>query len=139
DPDPRLEALDCERAILHQAMVHVEARAPYLLNSRLDHHLVAIAGRYEKARPRLDHRIAVEFVGLVKLVLVEAERSLEQQHGRMVEHRHIARIKHDAGGVAVAPFDADSPAVHEHAEPNPLASWPGYTLVPAIDVLIACR
>src|SRR5262245_7940481 len=106
-------------------MAHMQAAAPHLGDRRLDHHLVAIAGRDEEARPRLNHGIAVEVVGFVELVLVAAERGLEQQHAGMVEHLEIARIEHDPGRVAVAPFDADSPAVGEHAGPTPFASWPG--------------
>src|SRR5262249_26481547 len=99
---------------------------PHLLDGRLDHHLVAVAGRYEKARPRLDHRIAFEVVLFIELMLVEAERSLEQHHRRMVEHRHIARVEHDAGWVAVTPLDADGPAVHEHGGSTLSSSRPAF-------------
>jgi hypothetical protein len=32
----------------------------------------------------------------------------------MVEHREIARIEDDSGGIAIAPLDPDAAAVAEH-------------------------
>jgi hypothetical protein len=35
-------------------------------------------------------------------VLAHAERTLDQQHRRMVEHREIARVEDNAGRIAIA-------------------------------------
>src|ERR1700729_2590758 len=57
DPHARLEALDRKLAVLEDAVRHREARALDLGNGGLDHHVVAVAGRYDEARTRVDHRI----------------------------------------------------------------------------------
>src|SRR5918995_1662140 len=49
-PDARLEPLGGERAVLEQAVLDREARPPDLSHGRLDHDVVAVAGRDEKAR-----------------------------------------------------------------------------------------
>ena len=83
----------------------VEARPAEFRDLGLDHHVVAELGRLEEARPGVDHRVALEFVVLGELILAHAQRLREQRGGAAVEHREIARKEHDAGRVAVAPFD----------------------------------
>ena len=93
----------------------MEARAAHLGDARLDHHVVAIARRDQESRPRRDHRKAGEVVGRQQRLLVEPERRLDHELGRVIEHREIAWVKHDPGRVAVAPLDADLAAVGDHA------------------------
>ena len=61
----------------------------------------------EKAGVGVDQRMTGEIVSLEILMLGHAERALEQRRGRGVEKRQVARIKDDAGRVAVAPLDAN--------------------------------
>src|ERR1700739_5132782 len=64
-------------------------------------------------RPRVDHGNADQPVFVNDVLLGEAGR-LEHDRGRIVEHREIARVIDDVGGVAVAPLDLDIAPVHEH-------------------------
>ena len=85
-------------------MLKLERFASVIVVSIVD--IVAEAARDEEARARVDHRIAGELVGLEHLVLGEPVRGREHRRGRGVEHLEIARIEHDAGGIAFAPLDA---------------------------------
>src|SRR5581483_6044587 len=47
-------------------------------------------------------------------VLLGEARGLEHDRGGVVEHREVARVIDDVGGVAIAPLDLDIAPVHEH-------------------------
>src|ERR1700722_3251719 len=81
----------------------------------LDGNLVTVAGRYAENRAGLDDRMTEEIIGLEIVELGHADGALHQISGRGVEHGEIARIEHDAGGVAVAPFDAEGADIAEHS------------------------
>src|SRR5262249_8008390 len=114
-PHPGLEAFDRERAVLEQAVMHVEARAAQRRDRPLGHDLVAEPGGDEKAGMGVDQRMADEVIGLEVIVLAHAERALDQRRRAGVEHAEIARVIDDPGGIAIAPFDAHEAAVDEHA------------------------
>ncbi len=48
-----------------------------------------------------------------ELVRLHTERSVEQLPGAGIEHLEEAAVEHDAGGVALAPFDGQLSAVGE--------------------------
>jgi hypothetical protein len=52
-------------------------------------------------------------------MLAQPERSLDQQGGGMIEHGEIARVEHDTGGVAIAPFDANRARIARHLVSRP--------------------
>src|SRR5262249_40535922 len=47
-------------------------------------------------------------------VLLGEAGGLEHDRGRVVEHREIARVIDDVGGIAISPLDLDITPVHEH-------------------------
>src|SRR5215468_6951641 len=114
-PHPGLEAFDRERAVLEQAVVHVEARAPQRRDRGLDHDFVAEPGGDEKAGMGVDQRVPGEIIGLEVIVLAHAERALDERRGAGVEDGEIAGVVDDPGRIAIAPFDAHEAAVGEHA------------------------
>src|SRR5215211_5250914 len=115
DPHPGLEALDRQARAVENSMLHIEARAAKLADARFSDHIVAVLRRRQELGARLHDRIAAELVGLQHLVFRHPGRTLEQARDAGFEHFEIARIEHDPGGVAVAPFDADIAAVGQHA------------------------
>src|SRR6185437_5208857 len=67
-------------------------------------------------RPGVDHGNADETVFVDDVLLGEAGR-LEHDRGGIVEHREIARLIDDVGGVAIAPLNLDIAPMHEHGAP----------------------
>src|SRR3954451_1909258 len=94
-------------------MRDVEAGALRLGRRGFDDDVVAEAARDEKARTRVDHRVAGEPICLEHLVLGESRAGREHRGRRAVEHLEIARVEHDAGGIAFAPLDAARHGVGE--------------------------
>src|SRR5690348_6524537 len=64
-------------------------------------------------RPRVDHGNADQAVTLDDVLLGEAS-CLEHDRRGIVEHREIARVVDDVGGVAIAPLDLNVASMHEH-------------------------
>jgi len=120
-PYPRLEALGRKRAVLVQAVLHVEARAAQRGDRGLDRHLVAVPGGNEKTRMGVDQRMPGEIIGLEIVALAHSERALDESRGAGVENGEIARVVDDPGRIAIAPFDAHDAVIDEHA-PAPLSA-----------------
>ncbi len=92
----------------------VEARPLELGDLGLDHHILAEGRGDQELHPEVDHRIPGHAEALEHRMLGKAGR-LEQAHRAGVEIFNIAGEIDDAGGVAVAPLDAQGTAVSEHS------------------------
>ena len=57
-------------------------------------------------------------LGVLAFVRLDAERSLEQAPGAGVEIFEHAAVENDAGGIALAPLDAQGAAIGQHNVPN---------------------
>src|SRR5215471_21276563 len=96
-------------------MPHLEARA-----AELDHfggdvgHVVEL-GRLDEARLGVDQRNADNAVGGPELARPHPQRFLEQQPRAPVEELEEAAVEHDAGRIAMTPFDGELPVVDEIA------------------------
>src|ERR1700733_12243151 len=113
DQHAGLERLDRQRLALEHLVGHLEARTLETLDPALDRDPVAMGGGDVEFRPCIHHGNADEAI-LLDDVLLGKAGGLEQDRGRVVEHREIARIIHDVGGVAVAPLDLYIAAIDEH-------------------------
>ncbi len=116
DKNARLEAFDRQFAGLDQAMLDLDARFAERGDGGLDRHFVAEAVGHAEDGAGFHDRMADEFEGLEVIEFAHPDRGFHHFGGGRVEHREIARVKHDAGGVAVAPFDAEMPGVAEHSK-----------------------
>ncbi len=114
-PAAGLVAFHRERAGERELVLDGEARTADPDERGLDLDIVAVARREQKTRLRRHRREPAETVLLVEGDFLHAKRPLDQEFGRVVEHGEIARIEDDAGGIAIAPFDADRTADAEHA------------------------
>ena len=102
DPNSCLETFGRERACLGQTMLKHEARMPAGDNGGFDGDLVAETRRQQKSRARFRHGMTQKIVSLEIFDLLHADRALDENRRRNIEDFEIARIKDDAGGVAVA-------------------------------------
>src|SRR5882762_6985496 len=114
DQHAGLERLDRQRLDLEHLMGDLEAGALETLDPAFDRDPVAMGGRDVEFRARVDHGNADQPIFLDDVLLGEAGR-LEHDRGGIVEHREIARVIDDVGGVAIAPLDLGIAPVHEHA------------------------
>src|SRR6202047_2552181 len=115
DQHAGLEGLDRQRLALEHLVGHLEARALEALDPAFDRDPVAMGRGDVEFRPRVDHGNADQTIFVDDVLLGEAGR-LEHDRGGIVEHREIARVIDDVGGVAIAPLDLHITPVHEHAK-----------------------
>jgi hypothetical protein len=95
-------------------MFDLDARFAQARDRGRDRHPVAETVGHAENGAGFDDRMADEFEGSQIVEFIHADRGFHHLRRRGVEHREIARIEHDARGVAVAPFDAQMPGVAEH-------------------------
>src|SRR5215471_19264016 len=112
-PHARLAPFHGECPVAQEAMLYVEARAPEFADVREDFNRVAELDRHDEARPSIDQRDPHDAKGRRQVGWLDAERGLEQGPCADVEIFEEAAVEHDAGGIAVAPFDRDLPAIDE--------------------------
>src|SRR6185437_1344940 len=112
-PDPDLRTFDASLAVQAEPMLDLETGTPEL-DGGVDRHVVAETRGLEETRARFRQRVADKVESLEQLNFGHAHRALEQRRGRGIEDFEIARIENNAGGVAVAPFDAHRAAVCKH-------------------------
>src|ERR1700732_2510372 len=115
DQHAGLERLDRQRLALERLVGDLEARALEAFDPAFDRDPVAMGRGDIEFRPRVDHGNADQPVFPDDVLLGEAG-GLEQDRGGIVEHREIARVIDDVGGVAIAPLDLHITPVHEHAK-----------------------
>src|SRR5947209_1192854 len=119
DQHAGFERLDRQCLALEHLVGDLEAGTLEALDPAFDRDPVAMGGGDVEFRPRIDHGNADQAVCLDDVLLGEAGR-LEHDRGRVVEHREIARVVDDVGGVAIAPLDLDIAPVHKHSLTSPL-------------------
>src|SRR5438105_2876585 len=114
DQNAGLERLDRQRLALEHLVDDLKARALETFDPAFDGDPVAMGRGDIEFRSRVDHGNADQAVFLDDILLGEAG-SLEQDRSRIVEHREIARVVDDVGGVAIAPLDLHIAPMDEHA------------------------
>src|SRR5262249_28501238 len=107
-----LRTFDARVAIETQLMLDVEAGTPEL-DRAFDCHVIPKASWFEESRARAHERKAVEVEMLEHVEFGHAKRMLEQKCRRCIEDVEVARVKDNAGGVAVAPLDPDLARIAE--------------------------
>src|SRR3984893_1885368 len=113
DQHAGLDRLDRQRLALEHLVGDLEARALEAFDPAFDRDPVAMGRGDMEFRPRIDHGNADQPVFLDDVLLGETG-GLEQDRGRIVEHREIARVIDDVGGFAVTPLYLPLAPVNEH-------------------------
>src|SRR6185437_10947024 len=112
-PDALLEPLDRELAVFEDAVLHGKAALAPFAHAGFADEILAPARGDDETRARIDERRSDRAVFLPEHAHRQAGAA-EEVERRRVEPGEIARIEHDAGGIAIAPFDADGKPVDEH-------------------------
>src|SRR6185437_5288106 len=112
-PDALLEAVDRELAVLEDAVLDGKAALAPFAHAGFADQVLAPARGDDEARARIDQRRPDRAVSLPERPHREAGAA-EEMEGGGVEPGEIARIEDDAGGIAIAPFDAEWKPVDEH-------------------------
>src|SRR5882757_642469 len=113
DQHASLERLDRQRLALEHLVGHLEAGALEALDPAFDRDPVAMGGSNMKLGAGIDHGNADQAV-FVDDILLRKTGGLEHDRGRIIEHREVARVIDDVGGVAIAPLDLHVAPMDEH-------------------------
>src|SRR5438270_7246420 len=116
-----LERFDRKRLALEHLVGDLKARALETFDPAFDRDPVAMGRGDIELRPRVDHGDADQAVFSDDILLGEAG-SLEQDRGRIVEHREIALVVDDVGGVTICPLDLHLAPVNEHCLTNSVSA-----------------
>src|SRR5262252_6659100 len=112
-PYPRFAAFDGKLTADRDAMRHVQARAPEFADLGGDVRDIVELSGLEKAGLGVHQRNAHDAEGRAQLVRRYAQCRFEQQPDAPIEKLEEMAVEHDAGRVAMTPFDRESPAAHE--------------------------
>src|SRR5208283_3504938 len=126
-PDALLKPFHRQGLSAQQPVLHGKAALSPLRHAGFHADDISERRRGEKSRARLHQRNARNLKSPHHFRHREAQRAVEERIGASVEIFKIAREKHNSEGVAVAPFDLDFLAIHEHGVVPPSApdSAPG--------------
>src|SRR5262249_21439762 len=98
-------ALDGKLAGDRQTVFHVEAGTAERADSRGDVDHVTAFYRLDEISPYIHQWESHDAEGTGKLVRLDPKRGPEHLPGARVEYLEKAAVEHDAGGIALAPFD----------------------------------
>src|SRR6476620_3518202 len=121
-PDAGFRALDRKLTVNREAVLDVKTGAAELAHPRGHLDGVAELHRLEEIGARVDQWNAHDAEGAGELMRLYAERCLEHFPGVGVEDLEEAAVEHDAGWIALAPFDGQLPAVSERRHAGCLSS-----------------
>src|SRR3954451_11351589 len=121
DQHAGLERLDRQRLALEHVVEHLERGSLETLDPAFDPDPVAMGRGNVEFRPRIHHGYADQAIS-VDDVLLRKTSGLEHDRCRIVEHREIARVVNDIGGVTIAPLDLHVAPVNEHELEYPSAA-----------------
>src|SRR6476646_9781757 len=121
-PDAGFRALDRKFTVNREAVLDVKTGAAELAHPRGHLDGVAELHRLEEIGVRVDQWNAHDAAGAGELMRLHAERCLEHFPGVGVEDLEEAAVEHDAGWIALAPFDGQLPAVSERRHAGCLSS-----------------
>src|SRR5664280_2413242 len=117
-PDPGLGPVHRQFAADGEPVLDVETGAAELRHPRGDIHHVAEFRGFQEIGARVHQRNTDDAEGFRQLMRRHAERGFEQHPGADVEHLEKAAVEHDAGRVALAPFDGQLSAECERRHAN---------------------
>src|SRR6516162_7881134 len=99
-------------------MLDVEARSAKFADERRNLDGVAELDRHEKAGTRVDQRDAGDVMEREQFRARHAERGFEQLPGAGIEKFEETAVEYDAGRIAGAPLDRETPAVDKSGHRN---------------------
>src|SRR5690242_9788227 len=112
-PDAGFRALHGQFAVNRKTVFDVEAGAAELAHPRGHLDGVAELNGLEKIDAGIDQGDADDAERICQLMRLHAERGLEHAPGAGVEDLEETAVEHDAGRIALAPFDAQRAAIGE--------------------------